>query len=184
MHELVPEIPEDRIFLVGDLRADAFLSNLPEPRTGTLGVFSGWREPSFIPSAGLRAPALLEHWMESLGFERAVLTVHPRVRSLPDWPVIESALLELEAVEFAPANEWERAFAHCEAYLGDDSTSLHDTLRLTGRPVHTVRHLSEDHVVETQAGSTSHVEPGWTVGTAPRVTVDRIRSVMQGEFHG
>jgi hypothetical protein len=176
LRTIAPEYPADSVFVAGCLRADLLLSEMKPPTPGLLGVFSGWKEGSFLPSVGEASVGLLEHWMASNGYDRALVTVHPRVRLDPSWPATERALLRRTNISLVDA--WETEFASCSAFFGDRFTSLFDVLALTGRPVHEVQCASGSIEIHDPSEARAMVEPGWTIGSAGQACVEAVQRVL------
>jgi hypothetical protein len=179
MRDVVPEYPPESLFIAGDLRADHLLSRMKPATPGLLGVFSGWRPGSLLTTAADEMPVdILEAWMTDNGYDRAVVTCHPKVRGTAAWPTLERALLACPRVSLIPGNNWEDEFATCDAYLGDRRTSLFDVLCLTGRPVHEVSYADGRFQIERVPPPCATTEPGWPIGTAADASVDAIRCIL------
>jgi hypothetical protein len=178
VRDVVPEFPPEALFVAGDLRADHLLSQMKPATPGLLGVFSGWRPESFLTTAAEMRVGILEAWMTDNGYDRAVVTCHPKVRGTADWPTLERALRACPRVSLIPGNNWEDEFATCAAYLGDRHTSLFDVVCLTGRPVHEVSYADRRFHIERVARPCATAEPGWPIGTAADASVDAVRCVL------
>lgn len=177
MTRRVPQVDASSISIVGELRADRFLSQLANEPNNWLGVFSGWKATSMVPTLGSGCISEIERTMVNQDCEKAVMTVHPRVATLPQWAEVTAAIRDVPWICLVSDNDWETPFASCKAYFGDSNTSMWDLLALTHRPV---KAFNEGEGMDFPPAI---AVPGWPVGLAADLSADLVVNIMGSARH-